>query len=456
MTENKIGIDRISTETEMGRKKGKLRIAVIMTVVSLAVLCMSRREMTGIHAAEEVVTTGPEWAIDMVKAPAVAAESAILMDVDTGVILYEKDIHKKQYPASVTKLLTCIVAAENSELTDIVTFSHEAVFGIERGSSHIGIDEGEQLTMKDAYYGALLESANEVSAGIAEHVGGSKEGFAAMMNEKVKELGGNDSNFVNANGLHDDNHYTSAYDMALIGRAFAQNEMLLEISGTEYYRIDPTPTQKDTIDLRNHHRMLPGCQLSGARPYEYMIGGKTGYTVAAKSTLVTFAKKGGHRLVCVVLKDKSPYHYMDTIALFDYGFAAYEDTAVNAQIEEKAMALRAEETAKTEAENEEEQSAAGETQAGEDSADRAEDGTAIGGSESGIEEAKTEENSGSAEKKISLTVILTGIVSTVVLATVAVCAFVFYKYYQEEQERKRRRAEIMARHRARREEVGIS
>ena len=203
----------------------KWKMTVFLTMMSVVL-----QSMSVCATGEEHPATGPDFAMDASTAPAVVAESAILMDIDTSVILYEKNIHAKQYPASVTKLLTCLVAAENSEPTDIVTFSHEAVFGIERGSNNIGIDEGEQLSMQDCYYAALLESANEVSAGIAEHVGGSAEGFAEMMNAKVKELGGNDSNFVNANGLQDDNHYTSAYDMALIAQAFFQNDMLAEVS----------------------------------------------------------------------------------------------------------------------------------------------------------------------------------------------------------------------------------
>ena len=270
----------------MNRKKIKFEAVAFLIILSVILQCMIVCDTE----EEETPATGPDQAIDMDMAPAVVAESAILMDVDTGVILYEKNIHEKLYPASITKLLTCLVAFENSEVTDIVTFSHEAVFGIERGSSHIGIDEGEQLTMKDCYYAALLDSANEVSSGMAEHVGGSIEGFAEMMNAKVRELGGEDSNFVNANGLPDDNHYTSAYDMALIGRAFFQNEMLTEISGTVYYHIDATDAQPDEIDLRNHHRMLPGCQLSRRHPYEYTVGGKTGYTTVAGNTLVTCAE----------------------------------------------------------------------------------------------------------------------------------------------------------------------
>lgn len=399
---------------------------------------------------EEQPATGPDWAIDTATAPAVVSESAIVMDIDTSVILYEKNIHTRRYPASITKLLTCLVAAENSELTDVVTFSREAVFGIEPGSSSIGIDVGEQLTMEECYYAALLESANEVSAGIAEHVGGSAEGFAAMMNEKVRELGGTDSNFVNAHGLHDDNHYTSAYDMALIGQAFARNETLLEISGTAFYHIDPTPMQPDSIDLRNHHRMLPGCQRSGARPCEYVIGGKTGFTTVSQNTLVTFAKKDGHRLVCVVLKGKKASYFEDTLALINYGFACYENASIKAQIDAKREEIQAQEAAAQEETEKAEEEARMEQQrlAREEMSDQA-------GSEEEREEAAGEELQEEADRKprrekAGIMPALIIVVIAVALAGIGVCGFIFYRSYRREQERKRRRAEIMARHRARR------
>lgn len=447
------------------RIKGKTiksRLAILLTVLSVVLqgsaVCATAE---GTAAAEEPVATGPDWAMDEAAAPAVVAEGAILMDIDTGVIFYEKNIHERYYPASVTKLLTCLVAAENSELTDIVTFSHLAVFGIERGSSHIGIDEGEQLTMKDCYYAALLASANEVSSGMAEHVGGSIEGFAAMMNEKVEELGGCDSHFVNANGLHDDNHYTSAYDMALIGQAFARNDMLLEISGTAYYHIDATPTQPDDIALRHHHRMLPGCQLSKAQPYEYMIGGKNGFTSVARTTLVTFAKKDGHRLVCVLLKDENPHHYTDTRALFEYGFACYEDPALRAQIDAKILELQANQTTPEETPAEEETVAtAGAAVAARGNADREllpeETDSAGNRGETGADKAadlKKADGKKSDNAEKGGFSILTIIVIIVVLAAVSVCGVIFYRSYKQEQERKRRRAEIMARHRARRQEM---
>lgn len=435
----------------MTGKKGRFRIVCCLVILSVWAQCVC------VHATEEEEppATGPDQAMDMANAPAVWAEGTVLMDIDTGVILYEKNSHEKLHPASITKLLTCLVVSEHSELTDIVTFSHEAVYNTESGSSNIGIDEGQQLTMEQCYYAALLDSANEVSSGMAEHVGGSIEGFAAMMNEKVRELGGTDSNFVNANGLNNEEHYTSAYDMALIGQAFAKNEMLLKISGTVFYHIDPTPMQPDSIDLRNHHRMIPGCQLSKARPYEFVIGGKTGFTTLTRNTLVTFAAKDGHRLVCVILKDENPKHYEDTKALLDYGFACYDNPSIKAQIDAKAEELLAAKES-LEEEPEEETVSAGDvserlTQAEMDSRvdDLGKQRDEAGDTEDG-DDRKAEADG--REKKSGGVLVLTIIVIIIVLAAATLCGLILYRSYRQEQERKRRRAEIMARHRARREQ----
>lgn len=436
----------------MRGKKRKFRIAVFLVIFSMWMQCIPVRA-----TEEDPQPTGPDQAMDMASAPAVSAEGAALMDIDTGVMLYEKNVHERFHPASITKLLTCLVAIENSELTDMVTFSHEAVYNVEKGSANIGIDEGEQMTMEECYYGALLDSANEVASGIAEHVGGSIEGFAAMMNEKVRELGGTDSNFVNANGLNDENHYTSAYDMALIGQAFAKNETLLKISGTAVHHIEATPMQPDSFDLRNHHRMLPGCQLSKARPNEYVIGGKTGFTEITRNTLVTFAAKDGHRLVCVILKDENPKHYVDTEALLDYGFACYDNPQVKAQIDAKAEELLALRPPEEEAEEETMSSGDGaENLTGEQMDNRVDNAGMEDRGESAAGEGTDAADGGEDKDKETKSggfPILTIIVITIVLAAVGVCGVILYRSYIQEQESRRRQAEIMARHRARKQEA---
>lgn len=251
--------------------------------------------------------------------PAISAESAILMDANTGVILYAKDIHKKSYPASTTKLLTCLIAMERGNLDDMVAFSHEAVFSLPAGSSHMGMDEGESITLEQCLYGILVGSANEVANAVGEYVSGSIDEFVSDMNERAAELGCTDSHFVNTNGLPDDNHYTTAYDLALIASAFFQNEMLCKIGNTARYHFEPTATQPDDFYKVNKHQMI-----NGEIVYEGVLGGKTGYTDAARQTLVTCAERNGMKLVCVVFKEESPTQFTDTIELLDYGFNNFQ------------------------------------------------------------------------------------------------------------------------------------
>ena len=167
--------------------------------------------------SESIMTNAiPGWP----QGPAVSAKGAILIEADTGTILYGKNIHEKLYPASTTKILTTLIAAERCELNETVKFSAEAVNSIERASSNMGIDIGQELTMEQCLYGILVYSANEVANAVAEHVSGSIDAFVELMNERAAELGATDSHFVTTNGLHDDAHYTTPYDLAQIGRAF--------------------------------------------------------------------------------------------------------------------------------------------------------------------------------------------------------------------------------------------
>lgn len=259
--------------------------------------------------------------------PAIGAQGAILMDANTGTILYGKNIHEKLYPASTTKIMTCLLAMEHSSLDEVVTFSHEAVFSIERGSSNIGIDEGEAMTMEEALYGILIGSANEVANGVGEHIAGSAAAFSDMMNERAKQLGCDNTHFMNANGLYDDNHYTTAYDLALIARAFFNNDILCKVSNTPTYTFFPTATQPDEFTLTTKNRLIQGRSME----YEYLVGSKTGYTTEARQTLVSCAEKDGMKLICVILKEESPSQFQDTIDLFNYGFSnfSYANVADN-------------------------------------------------------------------------------------------------------------------------------
>ena len=258
--------------------------------------------------------------------PTVSARSAILMELNTGTILYAKNIHNPEYPASITKILTTLIATEECAMDEMVTFSRDAIFDIDRGSNHVALDVGESITVEECLNAILIRSANEASLGIAEHIcGGPWEDFAAIMNERAKELGALNSNFVNPNGLPNKKHITTAYDMAMIGRAFFSNEILCNITTTRRLHILPSETQPDDIIEYNQMELIDG----GKYEYEYLVGCKTGYTNDARSTLVSCAEKNGMKLICVVMRDEAPYQYQDTIALFDYGFANFQKLNVS-------------------------------------------------------------------------------------------------------------------------------
>lgn len=248
--------------------------------------------------------------------PAIGAEAAILIEANTGTILYAKNIDEELYPASTTKIMTCLLAIENCQLDETVTFSHEAVYSIERGSSNIGMDEGQAITMQQALQGILILSANEVANAVGEHVAGSSEEFVKMMNDRVEEMGLEHTHFANPHGLYRDDHYTSAYDLAMIAREFFSHEVLATISNTPICTFEATPTQPDSFSLRSKNMLTKG----GKYEYPYLCGSKTGYTSEARQTLVSCAQKNNMKLICVILKEESPYQFTDTVALFNYGF----------------------------------------------------------------------------------------------------------------------------------------
>ena len=250
--------------------------------------------------------------------PAIGAQAAILMDANTGSILYAKNIHEKLYPASITKLLTTYIAAEECELDEMVTFSEDAVYSIKWWEdANMGVYPGSSLPMEEVLYGVLVGSANEAAYAVAEHISGDIENFAVLMNKTAKELGCLNSNFVTPNGIHNENHYTTAYDMALIAKAFFANDILTKMSSTTRFDVPVTETQtREGIILSAKSLLLPGKTYA----YEPLVGTKTGYTDYARQTLVSCAEKNGMKLICVIMKEEAPAQYTDTIELFNYGF----------------------------------------------------------------------------------------------------------------------------------------
>ncbi len=297
----------------------KRRLKNKLTTLLLAAVCVvSIINPVKLHAEEY----WPEM-------PDVDSPSVIVMEVNTGTVLYEKNSHEQNYPASITKIMTTLLAIENCGLDETVVFSYDAVFGGNEGdTSHIARDYLEELTMEQCLYAVMLESANECAYAVAEHVGESLGGdystFIDLMNEKAAELGCTDTHFNNCNGLPDTEHWTSAYDMALIAAEAYRNETFRTITGSTSYTIPATNKHEDSYPCHNHHKMLYPWKGDAAYLYDYCTGGKTGYTDAAGNTLVTFAEKDGITLVCVVMKERTSYQYIDTRTLFDYCFDNFQ------------------------------------------------------------------------------------------------------------------------------------
>ncbi|MBC8562342.1 D-alanyl-D-alanine carboxypeptidase family protein [Jutongia huaianensis] len=299
--------------------------------------------MAGIIMVGSICSSTAQAAAKWPKGPdkgSLSSASAIVMELSTGTVLYSKNIHKKHYPASITKIMTSLLTLENSSPSDVVTFTEAEAHGIETGSSSMYCVPGEKFTIEQVLYGIMLQSANEMCLVAADHVAGSVDKFVEMMNQRVAQLGLKDTHFMNPNGLHNDDHYTSAYDMACIAREAWKNPSFQKICGTRTYQVKSTNKRKASEilggQLLNHHQMINGYETSSRYEKDYVIGGKTGYTSMAHSTLVTFAEKDGMQLVSVIMKGNSPKQgepneYTDTTRILDYAFEKFSKHAVNGE-----------------------------------------------------------------------------------------------------------------------------
>lgn len=271
--------------------------------------------------------------------PKIDCPNAAVIEVNTGTVLYKKKGGKVRYPASITKIMTTLLAIENCGMDEIVTFSEDAVNKNEGDTSHIARDYQEEMTMEQCLYAVMLESANECAYAVAEHVGAKLGGdystFIELMNSRAKELGCKNTHFNNCNGLPDEDHWTSAYDMALIAAEAYRNETFRIITGTGSYTIPPTNKHRDPTYCHNHHKMIYPWQGDSRFLWDNCTGGKTGYTNAANNTLVTFAEKDGLSLVCVVMYAQTPSHYTDSRALLDYCFDNFQ--ALNIAANERSL-----------------------------------------------------------------------------------------------------------------------
>ncbi len=282
------------------------------------------RLICGVLCVLLVLTSVPAKAEETLQ---LASQAAVLIDADTGVVLYEKNMNEQLYPASITKLMTALLAMETLEPEQVLTVSQTAVNAVPRTSSHIGLLAGERLTVDQALYAIGMESANDAANVLAEAVSGSLEAFAEKMNEKARELGALNTHFTNANGLPDSGHVTTAYDMALITAAALKQEGLANYFSTVNYTLSAT-NLSSARSFANKDRLLPGGQYY----YDGVLLAKTGWTSSAQGTFAAAVRKGQTTLVAITLK--SPLledKYKDTHKLLDYGFSHYSSVNVSGE-----------------------------------------------------------------------------------------------------------------------------
>jgi len=246
--------------------------------------------------------------------PELASEAGVLYDATTKQFLFAKNADKAMYPASTTKVMTILLAAERLSLNEVIKFASSATDNLESGYTNVSMVAGDTMTVKDAMYAVLLKSACEVSNGVAEKVAGTQKDFAELMNLRATELGCTGTNFRNASGLNDASHYTTAHDMALITAAAFSNATFRAVATTKNYTL-PASKKRGSLKLTNSNKML---YSSNAEYMEGIVGGKTGYTSKAGNTLVEVLDTNGHELVAVVMKSNGK-QYTDAKALFSYG-----------------------------------------------------------------------------------------------------------------------------------------
>lgn len=291
--------------------KIKRPVAILLAIIAVFCIC----PLSGAYYGEACgVPTGPQT----------TGTSTYMIELNSGKVLYSKYVDDKMYPASTTKLMTALIAAEKIEagaisLTDNITFSYDAVYGIPRDTMHISIDVGEVLTVEQVLYAMLLPSANEACLGMAEHIAGSVDAFVGLMNQRAAELGMTNSNFVTPNGLHDENHYMSARDLATLMTEVIKHPLLVEIMSTPSYDIPPTNKTDGTRHLTTTNDLI----VKDSGYYNsYVVCGKTGYTTPAGNTLATYSKVGDLEYITVIMKAPKGTTFKDTSALINY-FAKY-------------------------------------------------------------------------------------------------------------------------------------
>ena len=263
--------------------------------------------------------------------PQINSEAGFLMEVETGNVLYTKNSSKKLYPASTTKIMTAILTLENCELDEMATVSKNALDLVPSGYTNAKLVAGEEMSIKDLLYGLMLNSANEAANVLGEHISGSIDEFAKLMNKKAEELGMINTHFVNTNGMHNENHYTTAEDLAKLAIYCMKNEEFRKIVSTVEYELPATELYPKNDRIMKNTNLL----INPESKYylKDAIGVKTGFTTQAGNCLVSYAERDGVELVCVTLKagsssSSSSYRFSDSKSLIEYGFDNFSNREI--------------------------------------------------------------------------------------------------------------------------------
>lgn len=304
--------------------KRKKRLSAALLALGI---CISLISPVSAKAAEVTENTGistnaiPGWP----QAQDITSTAAVVVEESTSTILYAKNMEQPLYPSSAVKIMTCLVALENSSLDEQVTMTETGVAEVTDGSANISSQLGEVFTMEQCLYAIMVGSANDIALQVAEHVSGSVEAFVQKMNEKAKEVGCKDTVFTNPTGLPDENQHTTAHDLARITRAAMQNDTLRTISSSVSYTIPATNLSGgDRVLTSNFTMIKPGDPAY----YQGCLGGKEGFTQASGSVLATAANRNGMTLICVVLNGASGQTDDEAIALLDYGFSNFKKVSL--------------------------------------------------------------------------------------------------------------------------------
>lgn len=259
----------------------------------------------------------------------ITSESALLIEPSTGKILYGKNEKERRFPASTTKILTAILTIENCNLEDKVIVDYDSIAMVPSGYSVATLQVGEELTIKQLLQVLLIHSANDAANVLAKHVSGSIDSFATMMNAKAYEIGCKDSHFLNPSGKHDDNHYTTAYDLALIMNYCMKNSTFKELASSKSCVIPQTNKYEERIFTNTNELLKKDTrEIESNYYYPYAVAGKTGYTAQAKNCLVSVASKDNLDLICVILgagqtSNGLSARFLETKKIFEYGYNTY-------------------------------------------------------------------------------------------------------------------------------------